>query len=133
MLISIPRCIITRKNLMTTSEQELIRAFLDMEPFVPVNEEYRAYYDNDGWVTSFAASNFVEGKWIHITKEVYNTQVYQWLRVVDGKLIKDIPVNRHVFQLTRSDKGVKVVKNHAGIVIESSEIYADTEYYDRTN
>jgi hypothetical protein len=119
---------------MTSNKQELLDALANLQPFVPVVEEYRAYYDSEGWVTEFKANDFPDnGNWIHIPKDLYIQHVYQWLRVVDGKIIKEIPNNNHYFSLTRSDKGAKVVKNHAGLLLEPDETYEDVEYYDKRN
>ena len=116
---------------LTLAEQEFLLAFVNIQHTVIV-EEYRAFYDEDGWVTFYAANNFPEGdNWISITKEQYVKQDYQWLRLVNGKLIKQIPSNKYRFSLTKSCTGVKVVRGHAGIVIEPDEIYDDVEYYDQ--
>jgi hypothetical protein len=53
------------------------------------------------------------------------------MRVVDGKICRVEPDYFHHFALTRSNKGVKVVRGHAGIVVEDD--YLETEYYERRN
>jgi hypothetical protein len=118
---------------LTLAEQEFLKAFKDIKP-ISIIEEYRAYYDNDGWVQFYAANKFPDvGTWVNISREQYVLQDHQWLRYVDGVLIKQLPTYSFKFALTRSDNGVKVVKNHAGIVLESGEAYAETEYYDTNN
>jgi hypothetical protein len=119
---------------MTSNEQELLKVISQLQHDAPIVEEYRAYYDADGWVTEFRANIFPPGdNWIQISRELYATYNYQWLRVVDSKIIKEVPNNNHYFSLTRSDKGVKVVKNHAGLLLEPDETYEDVEYYDKRN
>jgi hypothetical protein len=39
----------------------------------------------------------------------------------------------HYFQLTKSTKGIKIVRGHAGIVVEADEEYTDIEFYDNRN
>lgn len=117
---------------MTPAEQELAKAFADIQP-VTVVEEYRAYYDADGWITGFAGSGFPKNQdnWIHIPRELYITHTWNHLRLVDGKIIKIEPTYNWHFPLTKSTKGFKIVKNHAGIILEKDEQYSDVEYYDK--
>jgi hypothetical protein len=122
-----------KKTLLSPAELEFIKAFESIES-VEVIEEYRAYYDENGWVTTFCGSNHPAGdNWISIPKELYITHNHLHLRVVNDKLVKDIPTNKHFFPLTKSNKGVKIVKNHAGLILEPGEAYVDTEYYDKRN
>lgn len=118
---------------MIHGEEEFLKAFTDI-PQITVVEEYRAYYDHDGWITGFGASGFPDGdNWIHIDRVLYSTDNWANLKLVDGKIIKIEPVYTYNFQLTSSTKGVKVVKNHAGIVVEQQEEYTDIEFYDNRN
>ena len=118
---------------MIEGEADFLSAFTDIvQPVVP--EDYRAYYDEDGWVTGFAGSGFPTGdNWIAINRDLYTTHEWNWLRVINGSIVKQQPVYTYHFSLTKSDKGVKIVKNHAGIVIEEGEEYTDIEYYDKRN
>ena len=114
-----------------SEEQEFLAAFESFKPIVVV-EDLRAYYDDDGWVYTFAGSGYPEGaNWIAISRELYQTHNWQWLRLVNGKLIEQKPNFLYKFPLIKSDKGVKVVKHHASLVIEPHEEYKDVEYYDR--
>jgi len=116
-----------------SAEEEFLKAF-DNIPVVETVEEYRAYYDEDGWVTGFTASGFPTGdNWIHIDRELYMTHNWRDLKVVDGKIVHEPPKYYYYFPLTKSDKGVKVVKYHASVVVESCEEYSEVEYYDRNN
>jgi hypothetical protein len=119
---------------MTLAEEEFLKAFASITP-IEVVEEYRAYYDNEGKVTFYMANNFIDTdlNWVSITREEYRAQDHQWMWVVGGKLVKRLPTYDHYFSLTLGNKDVKVVKNHASIVLEPGEIYADTEYYDQIN
>jgi hypothetical protein len=118
---------------MIQGEDELLRAFANIVP-VEVNEEYRAYYDTDGRITAFSASGFpIDDNWVHIDRELYVTGDWSWMRLVEGKIIKQLPTTHCHFSLTLSEKGVKVVKGHAGLVVEDSDDYADVEYYDNRN
>lgn len=116
---------------LSLADLEFLKAFESWQA-PDVVEEYRAYYDDDGWVTGFAGSGFPEnGNWITISRDQYVTHEWNNLKVKDDKLVRIETTNNHVFALTLSDKGSKVVKNHAGILIESGEDYPTVEYYDR--
>lgn len=115
---------------MTTGEEEFIKA---MQSFVPkiVKEEYRAYYDEDHWIIGFTGSGFPEGNnWVPIARELYVTHNWTNLRLVDGKIIYITPTYLHYFPLTKSTKGTKIVRGHAGIVLEDTDTYQDIDYYD---
>jgi len=119
---------------MLDAEEEFLKALASIKP-LDIKEEYRAYYDSDNHVKFYMANKFPtdDQDWINITREEYVAQDYQWMWVVNGKLVKQLPQYKHYFPLTRSDKGVKVVKNHAGIVLEANESYTDTEFYATNN
>ena len=120
------------KNL-SLAEQEFLKAFENIEP-VEWEDDLRAYYNEDGKVTSFAGSGYPAGdNWIAIDRALYNTHEWAWLWVVDGKIVKREPSNNYYFPLTKSDKGVKVVIYHANIVVESHEDYDRVEYYAKRN
>ena len=118
---------------MISGETELLSAFNNIQPVV-MHEEYRAYYDDIGWIIFFAANIFPadNDKWVTISKELYITHNWHQLRVVNGKIIKQ-DTHRYYFPLTKSTIGVKVVKNHAGIVVEQQDEYTDIEFYDNRN
>ena len=119
---------------MTKAEEELLKAFGEFKPAEFV-EEYRAYYNEDKTVRCYMANNFPneDTNWINISREEYISQDYQWKQVLNGSLVKIIPDSRYRFPLTSSNKGVKVVKNHAGLLLEPDETYEDVEYYDKRN
>jgi hypothetical protein len=119
---------------MTTTEEEFIKAMESIE-LVIVKEEYRAYYDNDNKIMSLMANQFPDDNdnWLTITRSQYQTLECQWLWLEKGQIVERKPTYNHYFSLTASTKGVKIVKNHAGIVIESGEEYTDIGYYDKIN
>ena len=118
---------------MNEFEIEFLKA---MESFgsIIVKEEYRVYHD-DGKVLYVAAHKFPDDNdnWIPITKVQYQTLECQWLWIENGQIVERKPTYTHYFSLTLSTKGVKIVKNHAGIVVEQGEEYTDIGYYDKRN
>lgn len=119
---------------MTSTEEEFIKAMNSIELIV-VKEEYRAYYNDDNKIMYLMANQFPDDNdnWLTITKEQYQTLECQWLWVEKGQIIEKKLTYNHYFSLTPSTKGVKIVKNHAGIVIESDEEYVNIAYYDKRN
>ena len=119
---------------MNKFEIEFLKA---MENFgsIIVKEEYRAYYDNDNKIVYLMANQFPDdnNNWISITKVQYQTLECQWLWIENSQIVERKPTYNHYFSLTPSAKGVKIVKNHAGIVVEQGEEYADIGYYDKRN
>ena len=119
---------------MNQQELEFLKGLMSVEPIV-VKEEYRAYYDDADKILYTAANDFPgnEDKWISITKIEYQTLECQWLWIEKGQIVERKPTYNHYFSLTTSTKGVKIVKNHAGIVVEQGEEYTDVGYYDKRN
>jgi hypothetical protein len=119
---------------MNQTEIEFIKAFQSISPII-VNEEYRAYYDDTGKILYTMANTFPENNenWVPITKIEYQTLECQWLWVEKGQIVERKPTYNYYFSLTLSTKGVKIVKNHAGIVVEPGEKYTDVGYYDKRN
>ena len=119
---------------MNEFEIEFLKA---MENFgsIIVKEEYRVYHDDDGKVLYVAAHKFPDdnNNWVEISRSQYQTLECQWLWIENGQIVERKPTYTHYFSLTTSTKGVKIVKNHAGIVVESGEEYADIGYYDKRN
>jgi len=119
---------------MTSTEEEFIKAMNSIEPIV-VKEEYRAYYNDDNKIMYLMANQFPDDddNWLTITKAQYQTLECQWLWLEKGQIVERKPTYNHYFSLHPSTKGVKIVKNHAGIVIESGEEYMNVAYYDKIN
>jgi hypothetical protein len=119
---------------MNPQELEFLKGLMSVKPIM-INEEYRAYHDDTGKVLYTMANNFPENddKWIAITKTEYQTLECQWLWLENGKIVERKPNYNYYFSLRPSTKGVKIVKDHAGIVIEPGEEYPDVAYYDKRN
>lgn len=99
--------------------------------------EYRLYYDANGDITSGIPviinrplPELPEGNYIVVTHEEYKSSANK--HVVDGKLCKKSIIVDVKLQLAKSDSGYKVVKNNAALLLDTSEEYQDTEFYDRT-
>lgn len=122
---------------MTTSEEEFLKAMQSYVPPAAAKEEYRAYYDENKCITGFGASGFPENNdnWVNISRELYVTHNWTNLKLVDGEIKYVAPVYLHFFPLTKRAESakIKVVKNHAGIILEAGEEYANVEYYDNRN
>jgi hypothetical protein len=98
-------------------------------------KEYRLYYNNDGtiiglWENSFPeTNNYIvldnPGVFFHT-----NTQL---LRVKNNSLIVLDPKQPSRTRLKKANRGFRVVKSNAALIIESNENYELVEYYDRAD
>lgn len=120
---------------LSPAELELHKAMMSIPPPMEIVEEFRAYYDSYGKIYMYRSAEFPpdDDHWVHITKEQFKEYHWANLRVIEGKIVKVDSAFKRRFQLTRSDNGVKVVKNHAGLVLYPSEEYINIEYYDTVN
>ena len=99
---------------------------------LPLTKEYRLYYDNNDDIVMLSMQDHPPGdRYLIVDEQVYNN--YHQYCVQNGQLKKiDKDILYHV-QLTTGTNGYRVVKNHAGIVLEPGESYPETEYYDHRN
>jgi len=101
-----------------------------VDPVVPLELEYRLYYNELGHITSRSSYNHRPGKYIVVTKDEYDR--YFQYRVANNTLVKIDNDAGYRVQLTKSTQGFKVVRGHAGLLIEDED-HTDIEYYARTN
>lgn len=114
------------------SIDEFFKALELITPLVSVELEYRLHYNQQGDIYMCTMQQHPSNtEYVVVTKEEYHR--YSDYRVENKKLklIDKGPVY-HV-QLKKSTKGFNVVKDHAGLLLEPDEAYANTEYYDRVN
>lgn len=114
------------------STNEFLLALSQLQPLVQEPIEYRIHYDSTGNIIMCTMQQHpTDTTYIVVSKYEYDN--YFRYTVVDNKL-KLIEMNpeQHV-QLKKSTTGYKVVKNHAGLIVEPGETYDDVEYYERTN
>ena len=111
------------------SLDELIQALSQLKKIVEEPIEYRIHYNSAGDIIMCTMQNHpVETSYIVVNKEEYDN--YFRYTVVNDKLKKIDRNMGNSVQLIKSNSGYQVVKNHAGLILESGEIYKDTEYYD---
>ena len=116
------------RDLNMNSNDEFLKALQALPQPKSLFVEYRIYYDDDGNITSCAMIDHPDDtQYLVVTKKEYSE--YYRYKIVNNKLklIDNDPGYR--VQLTSSTQGYCVVKNHAGIILESGEEYTDIEYY----
>jgi len=101
-----------------------------LKPIVPIQLEYRVYYDEDGAIYRCSMQQHDPGDYLVVSKDEYDFSHHY--RVVKGKMVKIDTDARYLVQLHKSKSGYPVVAGHAGILIEDED-YPDREYYARTN
>ena len=116
------------------TEEEFLKALASFGEIIPDPIEYRFHYDNLGNITMCSMQNHPASEYyLVVDQETYNNYTKYRINVEKKKLEKVVFDPRISVKLKKSDSGYTVVKNHAGIIIESDEEYRDIEYYDSTN
>ena len=107
----------------------LLEAFKNLPAPTDSEIEYRLYYNEDGTPASMSSGDFPsDGKYIKITKEIYDRPNYSMMRVVDGKLTFLENVSHHRNNLCRGGDRFLVVKGHANILADET-YQGETETY----
>jgi len=91
--------------------------------------EYRLHYNEHGDIVMCSMQEHPDSdNYIVTDKETY--EMYFRYRVVKGKL--ELIKHDHglMTSLVKSTKRFTVVRNHAALLLELTETYNDTEYYD---
>ena len=101
-----------------------------IKPIPQIELGYRIYYDEYWNITSCSTHNHSEGNYLIVTKDEYEN--YFRYQIVNKKLVKIDSDAKYRVKLEKSAKGFKVVRGHAGLLIEDED-YTDIEYYARTN
>jgi len=115
--------------------KNFLQALSEHKVVQPTPIEYRVYYDELGNIitASMIQHPDIALPYIVTTSEVYEDFLKYRVNLKTKKLEK-VAVNLGLsVNLKKSDHGYPVVKNHAGLLLESDETYSDIEYYDTTN
>jgi len=115
------------------SELELIKALSQLVVTPDPVIEYRMYYDETGTIVMCMMQGpFPDNSsYVIATKEQY--ELYWKYRVVDGKLELIPDTIDYSAPFVKSNKGFKVVKNNASLLLAEDEEYLNIEYYDTRN
>lgn len=115
---------------MNTNEEFLL-ALANLQPIVEEPIEYRLHYDNAGNIITCTMRNHPDStQYLVATFDEYSN--YFNYNVVQGQLTKIDRAPNYSVKLKKSSTGHRVVKHHAGIILED-EIYSEIEYYDTNN
>ena len=114
------------------SLDELINALSLIEESSIEPIEYRIHYDDSGNIIMCSMQQHPDNsQYLVVSKHDYDN--YFRYCVINKKL-KQIDIDHGCCtSLKKSSTGYRVVKNHAGIVLEIDENFSEIEYYDRTN
>lgn len=107
----------------------LLEAFENLPAVESAIPEYRLYYSEDGLPVSMSSGDFPDnGRYIQISKEIYDRPNYAAMRVVDGKLTFIENVFYHQQSLKKGGERFRTVKGHAGILVDET-YQGETETY----
>ena len=91
--------------------------------------EYRLHYNESGEITMCSMSNHPDSaQYLVVDKNTYDN--YFCYKIIKGQVIKIDNDAGYRVRLVKSNlSGYTVVKDHAGLLLESSETYTDIEHY----
>ena len=112
-------------------EEEFNTAMASFGTIVPEPLEYRIHYDEFGNITMCSMQQHPKNTdYLVVDKKAYDNY-FKYRVNVSRKRLEKVAVNpRLSVKLKKSDHGYAVVKNHAGLLIETNDNYEDIEYYD---
>ncbi len=116
------------------TQEEFLIALASFGEIIPDSIEYRFYYNDQGDITMCSYQNHPQGtQYLIVDQETYNNYIKYRINVKQKKLEK-IAIDPGIsVNLKSSDQGYKVVRHHAGLLLESNETYKDIEYYESIN
>jgi hypothetical protein len=117
---------------------ELIKAFetalIHVEE-IPIEYEYRVYYDENGFITNTSCLKkdeiLPDRPYLIVSKDEFDN--FHKYIVIKNKLIERKDNAGQLKQIVKSTTGFLTVKNNPALLIEQDESYTDTEYYDYRN
>lgn len=114
------------------SVDEFLLALTMLDPVPELKLEYRLHYRENGDIYLCTMQDHpANTEYIVVSKDEYET--YYKYRVVNKQLKLIEPDSGYRAQLKSSKQGHAVVLGHAAILLEPTETYTDTEYYDYRN
>ena len=114
------------------SGANLLAALAAVEIKPPPKLEYRLHYDAAGRIYACSMCDHpVDTEYLVVDRETYDNYFRYFVK--DGRLEKVAMGSGYMLKLTLSDHGYQVVKNHAGLILESGETFEETEYYAQPN
>ena len=94
--------------------------------------EYRLHYDDDGNIVMCSMQEHPDNdRYVVVDRATY--EVYHRYRIVKGKVELIQHNTGHKVTLIKSTKGMRVIKNHAALLLEPNETYTQIEYYEPRN
>jgi hypothetical protein len=112
-------------------QEEFDQAMKSFGIVTPEPIEYRIHYDNTGHITMCSMQQHpANTQYLVVDKDLYD-HYYQYKVNIHRKRLEKIAIDLGIrVKLKKSDHGYAVVKNHAGLLLESDETYENIEYYD---
>ena len=108
---------------------EFLEAMKQFPTIVEEPAEYRFHYDDAGRITMCTARQHPENtQYVVVDHETYDNYFRYYIKDGKPKLV-DIG-NGFRVQLTSSNQGYAVVKQHAGLILEEGENWTEVEYYE---
>ena len=112
--------------------EEVQQILSQMPNLAPEVKEYRLHYDDFGNIYMCTMQQHpTDTKYLVVDQEVYD-RYFDYV-VVDNQLKKIDRLPKDSVKLKSSSQGYCVVKDHAGLILESGDEWKDTEYYEQVS
>ncbi len=116
------------------TEEEFLKALSAFDEIIPDPIEYRLHYNDLGDIIMCSYQNHpASTQYLIVDQKIYNNYTKYRINVAQKKLEKVVFDLGISVKLKRSNRGYAVVKNHAGLILESNEEHKDIEYYEANN
>jgi hypothetical protein len=111
------------------NQEEIDAYWAEVKTLEPPQIEYRLHYNDLGEIVMCSMSEHpAYTQYVVVTRAEYDR--YFDYCVADGKLTKINRTRTNAVKLKKSTQGLCVIRNHAGVLLENTETYQDTEYYE---
>lgn len=110
--------------------EEFLKALASFDNPIDEPLEYRLHYDDEGNIILCSMQQHPQDtKYLVVDKQTYDNY-FRYRYNKTKKQLEKIDIYTHLnVKLKKSSQGHKVVKGHAGIVLEPDESYQKVEYY----
>ena len=114
------------------SPEELKAYWVDVIDVIPPVIEYRLHYNELGEIVLCSMIDHPDStSYVVVDKKEYEN--YFKYRIVKGHLVNIDHDSIYCVRLKKSTTGYPTVTGHAGIVLETNEVYNNIEYYEPNN
>lgn len=111
--------------------EEFLNILASFGSTIPEPIEYRIHYNDSGDITACSMIQHPENTQYLIVDSAVYENYFRYRVNVTKKILEKIDINLGIsVKLKKSTHGYAVVKNHAGLILDTGEEFDKVEYYD---